>query len=290
MDLDSDPKSTYYLDPTRGNNPLFAPDYGLGLTATDINNDGHIDFLENINYDFGDNRYWITRGNAYLNDGSGNFVKVSNAFDFSLVYTGWTLGMSSTVVDVDGGYPDMLVSEQISGGAVSSKVYLLTGLGNGTFELFDSDGSGEFNEIDDYVFQTNNHPATYMTLGDFNNDGNTDAIVGQDDDGDPGAAFLFVGHGDGTFDQTGIEVFDTRDDIESGADQPGIGRFQAYDADQDSVLDIISASGHLGPISGYPTDASLLFFRGQIDGGFVEHQVIDTNILMPTAFTAPFVR
>ncbi|MBI9092494.1 MAG: S8 family serine peptidase [Desulfobacterium sp.] len=223
--LDEDPKADYYLS---RNSPLLAPDYGLGLIAADLDNDGEMDFLENINYDFGSGKFWIAKGNAYLNDGSGNFTKISNAFDFHMISTGWILGMSSTIVDINGdGYPDMLASEQRSGLAVSSKVYLLKGLGNGRFEVVDANGDGVFDKTDDYVFQTDHHPATHITLGDFNNDGKVDALVGQDDDGDPGAAFLFLGHGKGLFAQTGIEAFDVCKDIESGTDQPCAGKFQA---------------------------------------------------------------
>ena len=422
--------------------PKAAPDYGYGLIAADLDNDGDMDFLENINHDFGGNKYWIAKGNAYLNDGCGNFTKVPNAFNFAQVnvkvlsdntwksydtlqtgwetpgfddsgwrnayapypnkdhptawipdteaifmwdypdhpptvpygtdgpdeawfrktftldcypsnvvsasvvvgadddfdfyvngvlvhsdwdgtawsapftidikpylvkgenvfamyakdsygiyewalvdvtiewkvYTGWTLGISSTVVDVNGdGYPDMLASEQSSGVAVSSKVYLLKGNGDGTFQQ------------PVHVFTTADHPATHMTLGDFNNDGKVDAIVGQDDDGDPGAAFLFLGCGDGTFEQTGIEAFDTRDDIESGSDQPGGGKFQAYDADHDGILDIISAAALCGPVASQPLDAKLLVFHGRGDGTFDDPQVIAPNILTVTAFQVPVV-
>jgi len=261
---------------TLDNDPI-APDYGLGLIAADLNNDGHMDFLENINHDFGGNKYWIAKGNVYLNNGTGDFTKVANAFDFTSIYTGWTLGMSSTVVDADGdGYPDMLASEQSSGAALSSKVYLLKGNGDGTFQQ------------PVHVFTTDLHPATHMTLGDFNNDGKVDAIVGQDDDGDPGAAFLFSGHGDGTFEQTGIEAFDTRSDIESGSNQPGSGKFQAYDADMDGILDIITAHKKKG-IDDPDESATLVFLKGRGDGTFEDddRQVIESDIIYRTAFQAP---
>ena len=274
--LDPDLKAAYYLN--GGNEPLRAPDYGNGLIAADLDDDGDIDFLENINHDFGGDKYWIAKGNAHLNDGSANFTRVADAFDFSApdnIYTGWTLGMSNTMVDVDGdSYPDILASEQSSGGTVSSKVYLLKGNGNGTFQ-------GPV-----HVFTTDHHPATHMSLGDFNNDGKMDAIIGQDDDGDPGAAFLFLGHGDGTFEQTGIEAFDTLPDKETGSDEPGHGRFQAYDADHDGILDIISAEGLYGPDAD-ELDAELIFFHGQGDGTFDDAQLIDSNILTTTAFVTP---
>ncbi|MCP4115836.1 MAG: hypothetical protein GY737_10605, partial [Desulfobacteraceae bacterium] len=263
--LDDDPKAAYYLSRDR---PLLAPDYGLGLIAADLDNDGDMDFLENINYDFGGGKLWIAKGNAHLNDGSGNFTKVSDAFDFHMISTGWTLGMSSTIVDINGdGYPDMLASEQSRGVAVSSKVYLLKGLGNGKFELVDANEDGVFDKTDDYVFQTDHHPATHITLGDFNNDGKVDALVGQDDDGDPGAAFLFLGHGDGTFDQTGIEAFDVCKDIESGTDQPCAGKFQAYDADSDGILDILSAY-KLKEIYDPDENSRFVFLKGKGDGTF----------------------
>jgi len=272
--LEPDPKTAYFLN--GGNDPLRAPDYGLGLITADLDNDGDMDFLENINHHFDEAKYWIAKGNAHLNDGSGNFSKIANAFEFTSIYTGWTLGMSSTLADVDGdGYPDILASEQSSGNAVSSEVYLLTGNGDGTFQP------------PVHIFTTASHPATYMSLGDFNNDGKADALIGQDDDGDPGAAFLFKGYGDGTFDQIGFEVFDSRDDLEFGTDHPGHGKFQAYDADFDGVLDIISASGFYGPVAGAPLDAELLFFRGNGDGTFEGRQIVDPNILTPLAFTAP---
>ncbi len=269
--LDTDPRAAYFLDPSAGNNPLHAPAYGLGLNAADLDNDGHMDFLDNIHHDFGENKYWIARGSAYLNDGSGNFTRMADAFDFISICTYWTLGISSNVVDVDGdGYPDMLASEQISGAAVSSKVYLLRGKGDGTFHL------------PVHIFTTDHHPATFMTLGDFNGDGKVDAIVGQDDDGDPGATFLFLGWGDGTFEQIGVEAFDTRPDIEAGFDQPGVGNFQAYDADHDGILDIISAA-----FDHSCQDTELLFFHGRGDGSFDDAQVIEPNILTNTAFVAP---
>ena len=52
--------------------------------------------------------------------------KEVGTFDYSGIFTGWTLSMSSNLADVDAdGYDDMLVSEQSSGGAVNSAVYLL---------------------------------------------------------------------------------------------------------------------------------------------------------------------
>lgn len=283
--LDADPKAD--------------PDYGLGLTfgvhrPLIQGSLSRIPFLiENKNVTFtlrdGSKGYWIAKGNLCLADPNwGDDLNCKgrlypNAFDFSNIFTGWTLGKSSNLADVDGdGYVDMLTSEQSQGGAVSSKVYLLRGARDAqqTPVRF-------FFHAPVHVFTTANQPATHMTLGDFNNDGKVDAIVGQDDNGDPGAAFLFLGRGDGTFAQKGIEAFDTRKDIEGGSDQPGGGMFQAYDAGHDGILDIISARRKFGPVTGNPETAELLFFRGRGNGTFDDPKVIEPSLLTATAFTAP---
>lgn len=250
---------------------------GQGLIAADLDNDGDTDFLENIHQEFNDGEdAWIARGNAHLNNGTGAFTKVPNAYTFASIFTGWTLGMSSNAVDLDGdGYPDLLASEQRAGSAVDSIVYVLRGNGDGTFQ------------VPVKVFTSEGHPATYMTLGDFDNDGRVDTIVGQDDDGDPGAAYLFRGNGDGTFQQNSTEVTDTRGDIESGSDQPGHGKIQAYDANEDDILDLVSAAGQHGPLSGVPTISTLHVFLGNGDGSFDAPQTITTTLLTPTAFVTP---
>ncbi len=146
-------------------------------------------------------------------------------------------------------------------------------------------GDGTF-QAPVYVFTTNHDPATHITLGDFNNDGNVDAIVGQDDDGDPGAAFLFFGHGDGSFEGPGRQVFDVQPDIESGFNQPGTGNFQAYDADGDGVLDIISAYKKKG-IDDPDEGSRLVFIKGKGNGYFETPVIIEENVIFKSAFTAP---
>lgn len=275
-------------------------DYGLGLTygvhpaaGTNPSNTVTVPFLtENVNGPFrlpdGTTQYWIDKGNLCLvttafRDLNCKGTVYPNAFNFSNIFTGWTLGKSSNMADVDGdGYADMLASEQAQGGRVSSKVYLLRGARD-----VRQSPIRYFFQAPIHVFTTANQPATFMTLGDFNSDGKVDAIVGQDDDGDAGAAYLFLGRGDGTFAQKGVKAFDTRPDINSGSDQPGGGMFQAYDADHDRILDIISAARLYGPVTSNPETAQLLFFRGRGNGTFEPPKVIEANLLTATAFTNP---
>jgi hypothetical protein len=254
--------------------PIDPSDYGLALTAADLNNDGHLDFLENLNIGFtGGN--WIAKGHAYLNDGTGNFSKIEDAYDFSDIFTGWTLAKSSTLADVDGdGNVDMLASEQASGGAVGSMVYLLLGRGDGTFRAPEP------------AFTTVNRPATHLTLGDFNNDGHIDSIIGMDDDGDPGAAYLFFGKGDGSFVEPGREVFDVQPERDSGNDQPGSGNLQAFDVNHDGILDIIAAYKLRG-VDDPDEGSRLVFIRGLGNGYFASPIITEENIIFRTAFTAP---
>lgn len=229
FDLANDPKVDFHFAEGRFD---LAPDYGLGLAAADIDNDGDQDLIEYINVDFGSDLYWIARGNTYLNNGQGAFSPPITAFDISAIFTGWTLAISNTALDVNNdGYVDAIASEQSSGGAVTSSVYVMMGMGDGTFSQ----------PVEIFVSPI---PASYLNLADVNNDGKIDALVGQDDDGDPGSVLAFYGLGDGSFSQLGVEIYDIRGDIESGVDQPGAGKFHFYDYDGDGDEDVISLAAN----------------------------------------------
>jgi hypothetical protein len=153
-------------------------------------------------------------------------------------------------------------------------VYILRGQGDGTFRA------------PDLAFTTVNRPATHLTLGDFNNDGHIDSIIGMNDDGDPGAAYLFFGKGDGSFVEPGREVFDVQPERESGNDQPGSGNLQAFDVNHDGILDIIAAYKPRG-IDDPDEGSRLVFIRGLGNGYFASPITIERNIIFRTAFTAP---
>ncbi len=260
-----------------------APDYGLGLVAADLDNDGDIDFLENLRYMY-PNGSWFGKGNAWINNGSGAFSRVADAYDFTSLYLGWTLGITSTLGDLNSdGYPDLLASAQATGGDTSSPVYMLPGSASGTF------GPPQL------AFQSAFVAATFISIGEFDNDGRADALVGGDDDGDPGASYLYIGHGDGSFSATG-EAIDTNPGDESGYDQKGWGGLRAYDVDHDGILDVLAGSALHGP-NDPDTSSNLVWFKGLGGGSFdpgpggagitIVAWPFATPLPHPTAFSAP---
>ncbi|GGB95862.1 FG-GAP repeat domain-containing protein [Pseudoduganella buxea] len=273
--LADDPKVNYQF--ARGR-PDLAPDYGLGLIPVDLDDDGDVDLLEGVNRDFGENLYWIAGGNAWLNDGAGNFTVTQDTFDFSSLSTGWTLAMSATLGDLNGdGKPDMLVSEQSSGGDVRSRVYALMGGGDGTFAA------------PSLVFTTP-HPATFISMGDVNNNGTTDALVGMDDDGDPGQVYVYIGFGDGTFYEEAQAAFDTAPATEGGSDEAGGGKFQLVDLTGDGVLDVVASPALEGPVDDVLPPAWLRVYRGRGNGRYDLLTQAPGTMLVNTGFSAPYAR
>lgn len=271
--LADDPKVLYEFG--RGH-PELAPDYGLGLIAVDLDSDGDVDLLEGINHEWATDLFWIAGGNAWLNDGSGHFTVTPNAFDFSSKFTGWTLAMSATLGDLDNdGLPDMLVSEQAAGTDLPSQVFVLINRGDGSFDA------------PAYAFTTD-HPATFISMGDVNNDGATDVLVGMDDDGDPGQVYVYFGNADKTFYPQGQLAFDTAPAIENGEDEAGGGKFQLYDVTGDTVLDIVASPAVSGPRSDMLAPASLRIYRGIGNGRYDLLTSAAGTILANTGFSAPY--
>ncbi len=123
-----------------------------------------------------------------------------------------------------------------------------------------------------------------ITVGDFNKDGLMDIIAGQDDDGDPGAAWLFAGKGDGSYSYIG-EAYDTNPVDESGIDLPGGGFPDAFDIDADGNLEIITSRETWGCC--FPPGTGL-FFNGNGTGIYAScDTIMQSDSLLYVCSTPP---
>ena len=202
------------------------------------------------------------------------FTKVEKAVDLTGIAGGqWNLMNTREAQDLTGnGFNDLVCGTISSGAAVDTKMYLLENNGDGTFKLpvkkLDHPGS--------------KGPANSILFADFDNDGVGDMILGLDDDGDAGAAWLYKGLGAGNFEQTSTKVFDLNTGCDSGcSDRQGVcNSAKAFDIDYDGKMDIILGY-RVCPV-GNPgcqifiagKDSRLVIFRGNGDGTFKELEEI----------------
>ena len=143
---------------------------------------------------------------------------------------------------------------------------------NGDSYLFINNGIGGFAQTKVAEGLSLSNYSAESTTADFNNDGHCDAIVGQDDDVDPGQTWLYKGDGTGNFTYFG-EAYDTNPSIESGGDCPGAGCADAYDFDGDGNLDVVASAE---PARG--GEYGTFFFKGNGDGTFQDSIKVDDFI------------
>jgi hypothetical protein len=157
-----------------------------------------------------------------------------------------------------------LAAQQYWCSTSTNDTHLLRGGGNGTF-------------VDSVVFSNVNYDGTpALVSGDFDNDGHLDLIVGQDDAGDPGQTWLYLGDGTGQFTYLG-PAYDTNPAVESGDNRSGAGDADAYDFDADGNLDVIAAADGIG----------LLLFEGNGDGTFQSSILLNDNANLKIVATPP---
>lgn len=214
------------------------------FATADFNNDGYYDFV--MSY---------SQNNQYNNS---LFLFINN-HDYTFTSTmleaegeTFTYGKDAGDFNEDGNM-DFLVSDYNK-----CQVYLYLG-----------DGSGGFTQ--QLAFNVpNSIPNSFaVAAGDFNNDGHLDAIAGQDDDGDPGQTWLFLGNGSGDFTYAG-EAYDLNPLVESGFDYPGAGFADAFDFDGDGNVDVVAIDSLNIP------SGRLWLIRGNGDGTFQTPVVVDT--------------
>ncbi|MBW2276343.1 MAG: hypothetical protein JRF63_02560, partial [Deltaproteobacteria bacterium] len=148
----------------------------------------------------------------------------------------------------------LIFATYASGGASSAPLYRLAGNGDGTFVTPAV-----------YLF-THNYPVNSVVFADFTSDDIGDVIMGCDDDGDPGQAWLYYGDGASSFETTAYECFDLEPSIESGSDQPGTtGSAKTFDFDFDGDMDIMV--GH-NFSSAWAGPSRIDVYMGNGDGSF----------------------
>ena len=172
----------------------------------------------------------------------------------------WVVKMAYQAVDVTAdGIKDIIMGHYAYGGNAPMPVYYLAGNGDGTFQdpvaIFTHNTSGS------------QSPANSMVFGEFTGDGIGDVLMGLDDDGDAGQAWIYPGTGPGQFSPSSIEAFDINTSCESGcADDPGAtASARTFDFDFDGDMDIM-VGVHTGGVWGPPSRVHALL--GNNDGTF----------------------
>jgi len=169
-------------------------------------------------------------GISALGDCSGGFVEQYGSWDPSSALGQWSIRRSHNVVDATGdGFPDLVFQYYSSGGASTTQVRLVPGIGDGTFAPPVAAPS------------VTGQPQNDSALGDIDGDGCIDWVGGSDDDGNEG--LLMVMHGDCSVGfsfgspQPLVDVCAGSCGPDSNAGQGSVGLF---DWDGDGDLDLLS--------------------------------------------------
>ena len=181
----------------------------------DINNDGKLDAFACD--DNAPNRFYINDGtNMNHNQGGiGDFPSGGN--------------YASNWIDYDNdGDVDMYLAKCGQGGS---------GVGGNIDQLFRNNGDGTYTNVADEANMANPEQTWSGAVGDFNNDGWMDVIVGVNSSSS-GSTNVKKNNGDGTF---------TSVTINSGFDTfNGLGReYVAHDFDNDGFLDVLGSGGNI---------------------------------------------
>jgi hypothetical protein len=214
-------------------------DWGQGVCAGDIDNDGYIDLFVTA---WGHNTLWRNQGN-------GTFRDETAARGLSAAKR-WSTGCSFFDYDRDGNL-DLFVAHYIDfdparvpkpgdQGQCMWKGFAVVcgpmGLPPETMSLYHNDGKGHFTEVTDQAGLKDAKAAGLTVLtGDFDNDGWEDVYV----TGDSTPSLHFLNKRDGTFAEVG--AYTGLAFNEDGHEQSGMGASTA-DYDGDGLLDIVKTN------------------------------------------------
>jgi hypothetical protein len=263
-----------------------ALDVSLGSLIADLNSDHRIDLVHlavvkpaNITqatlFSFENTGAVRTANCAYTADPANPngclFIRRQAADLTPLANNQWNIGMARDAVDINGdGSRDLAITTMANGGNVAMPVYVLTGVGNGTFTVpttsYFSHNSGACGAS----------PANSIVFGDFNDDGTGDIIMGFDDDGDPGSAWFYPGRVvGGVFGfnfAACFEAIDINPGNENGSDAPGVsGSAQNFDFNFDGHQDIILG---WNPVNTWAAPSRTGLFLGNGNGTFQPVRIV----------------
>jgi hypothetical protein len=214
-------------------------DWGQGVCAGDIDNDGNIDLFVTA---WGHNVLWRNQGNGTFRDETKDRGLAAGKR--------WSTGCSFFDYDRDGNL-DLFVAHYLDfdparvprpgdrGQCVWKGFPVVCGpmgLPPETMSLYHNDGKGHFTEVTDRAGLKGAKAAGLTVLtGDFDNDGWPDVYV----TGDSTPSLHFLNKRDGTFEEVGAYTGIAYN--EDGHEQSGMGA-SAADYDGDGLLDIVKTN------------------------------------------------
>lgn len=234
---------------------ITSDEWGCGVCAGDVDNDGHIDFyLTN----FGPNKLYCNRGN-------GTFEEIAE--QAGVATSGWSAGAAFFDADGDGWldlyvaqyidctFDDVLAAERTNLWRDTAKVMVGPfGLRGGRDRFFHNNRDGTFTDATDQAGMTDTAESYGLGVlaSDLDGDGDVDVYVGNDSNPN----FLYRNEGNGTF--TDVAGW-------SGAGVSGDGRPQASmgvdagDFDGDGLPEIVTTNFAFDYCTIYKNEGQLFF-------------------------------
>ncbi len=216
--------------------------YGLGVAVGDYDNDGHPDlFLNNFGTDL-----------LFRNDGNGRFTDVTQKAG---VADAPHVGAGACFLDMDGdGDLDLFAARYVDFTYDRHRVARFNGypayVGPLDYpttpnRLFRNNGDGTFTDVTTASgIGAHKGAGMGMVCADFDQDGDTDILVGNDETGN----FLFLNDGTGRFSETGLAAGIAYDFNGKAHGTMGV---ECGDYDNDGRLDLFATS--------YQQEAAVLF-------------------------------
>ena len=197
-------------------------DNTVSVVIGDVDNDGDLDLIDGLTWAYGSSYY----NHVYLNDGSGTFSYAGNGFDF-----GYWLTSALELADLNNdGWLDVIeVNSTYYYGASSDYYYLNQG----------EDAYGNWQGFAGGVaFSSESDNSYAVAVGDLNNDGWTDIVVGNGDgNSKPNKIYYNLGEDNG-----GNWLGMTTTEIAVGNENYDTYSIELADVNRDGWLDIIAGN------------------------------------------------